>query len=415
MNNEDKDLKIAFVTGLTLGHKTDSSWRIADKYIIRALQKHCGEVYPVGPISLRGEVLVGKVLNKASQILLKRRFPYHDTSYISKRYARIAAQRLARLSVDVIIASSCATEIAFLETDIPIVLIEGATFAQLHNYYPQYSNLLNRSAHEGNMLHELALKKASLILVASGWAAQSVIEDYQIEQQKVYVLPYGANIDNPPPLGAIQKKKKSDRCRLLFVGTDWQRKGGNIAFEILVKLEEMGIQAELVVCGCVPPSSFAHERMTVIPFLDTSDARQYRELENLFMTADFFLLPTRQELFGFVFSEASAYGLPIITTNTGGVSGAVRDGENGFMLPLSAGGSEYAEVIAKAYQDNQRYAEMVRACRVAFDERLNWDSWVITANKLITEMLEGKKVSQEGDAIIRMPKITARNDYPGSF
>jgi len=40
---------------------------------------------------------------------------------------------------------------------------------------------------------------------------------------------------------------------------------------------------------------------------------------------------------------------------------------------------------------------------------------VITTNKLITEMLEGKKDSQEGDAIIRMPKITARNGYPGPF
>src|SRR6266849_702207 len=412
MNNEDKDLKIACMAGFKTWH---DSWRIANKYITQALQERCGEVYQVGPISLRGEVLAGKILNKASQALLKKHFLYYESSYISKRYARIAAQRLAKLSVDVIIASSCATEIAFLETDIPIVLIEGATFALLHNYYPQYSNLLNRSAHEGNMLYELALKKASLILHATEWSARSVIEDYHIDQQKVHVLPYGANIDNPPPLGFIQGKKKSGRCRLLFVGTDWQRKGGDIAFETLVKLQEMGIQAELIVCGCVPPRSFSHERLTVIPNLNKNKKRQYKDLENLFMTADFFLLPTRQELFGFVFSEASAFGLPVITTNTGGVSGAVKDGESGFVLPLSAGGSEYAEVIAKAYQDEQRYAEMVRSSRAVFDQRLNWDVWAITVKEFITEMLEGKKDSQEGDAIIRRPKITARNGYPGPF
>src|ERR1700730_5392803 len=132
-----KPLKIAFLTPLALVDKRNS-WRIANQHIIQALQKQCGEVFQVGPILLRKEVLAGKILNKASQILLKKRFLYYDSSYISKRYARKVAQILSKLSVDVIIASSCATEIAFLETNIPIVLLEGATFAQLQNYYPQY-------------------------------------------------------------------------------------------------------------------------------------------------------------------------------------------------------------------------------------------------------------------------------------
>jgi len=394
MNSEDKGLKVAFVTGLNSDDKRNS-WRTANNYIIQALQKHRGTVYDVGPISLKREVLAGKILNKASQTFLKKRYLYYDSTYIAKRYANIITQRLVGFSADVLIASSCAKEIAFLETDIPIVLIEGATFALLQNYYPQYSNLLKRSAREGNMLHKLALERASLILSPSEWAARSPIEDYHTDQRKVCVLPYGANIENPPPLEAILAKKRSNQCRLLFVGVDWQRKGGAIAFETLVKLEEIGIQAELIVCGCVPPASFSHERMKVIPFLDKSDKRQYQELQKLFMTADFFLLPTRQELFGFVFSEASAFGLPAITTNTGGVPGAIKDGENGFMLPLSAGGAEYAEVIARIYQDEQRYAELVQSSRAAFDERLNWDAWAAAVNKLIIELLERKKEYKE--------------------
>src|SRR5260370_37309453 len=157
---------------------------------------------------------------------------------------------------------------------------------------------------------DLAIKKASLLVYPSAWAAQSAIEDYHADKQKVHFMPFGANFEAIPPREIAEKRKKSDRCKLLFVGTDWQRKGGDIAFETLLKLEEMGIQAVLIVCGCTPPHTSSHERMTVIPFLDKNDEKQRQELEQLYVTSDFLLLPTRQECFGMVFCEASSFGLP---------------------------------------------------------------------------------------------------------
>src|SRR5205085_12222674 len=141
-------------------------------------------------------------------------------------------------------------------------------------------------------------------------------------------------------------RKKSEQCRLLFLAVGWARKGGDIAFETLLKLEELGIQAELIVCGCTPPKGTAHKRMRVIPFLDKNDERQRKELEQLLMAADFLLVPTRSDAYGLAYCEASAFGLPVITTRTGGVPEVVRDGENGFLLPYEARGAAYAEVIA---------------------------------------------------------------------
>src|SRR5207245_1514583 len=131
---------------------------------------------------------------------------------------------------------------------------------------------------------------------------------------------------------------------------------------------------ELIVCGCTPPEGVAHERLKVIPFLDKNDDKQRKELEQLLMSADFLLLPTRAEAYGLVFCEASAFGLPVIATNTGGVPEIVREGENGFLLPYEARGDAYAEVIARVYHNDERYAELVRASRAAFEERLNWDT-----------------------------------------
>ena len=202
-------------------------------------------------------------------------------------------------------------------------------------------------------------------------------------------VPFGANLEHPPSRETVLARKRSGRCRLLFLGVDWQRKGGEIAFETLMKLEERGVQAELIVVGCTPPQGFSHERLKVIPYLNKRDEKQRQELEDLFQTSDFLFLPTRSECYGMVFCEASAYGLPVISTDTGGVSGAVRDGENGFLLPPSAGGAEYAELIARVYGDEAGYAELVGSSRAAFEASLNWDSWGRTVKKLMDEMLEG--------------------------
>jgi glycosyltransferase involved in cell wall biosynthesis len=88
-----------------------------------------------------------------------------------------------------------------------------------------------------------------------------------------------------------------------------------------------------------------------------------------------------------VLAEANAFGLPVITTQTGGIPSIVREGENGFMLPLEARGADYAKVIAEVYQDDQRYAELVKSSRAAFDERLNWDAWGSAIRKIIKDLL----------------------------
>ena len=390
MNEENKRIKIALLTAHTLQNRKQSSWGGTVDYMTHALQKHCGEVYHIGAVPSKKKVL-GKVIHKTSRFLLRKNYAYNHSFPVATEYAKVVARRLAGQSFDVIVAPSCGTEIALLETSTPIVLIEDATFALLHNYYPQYSNLLKRSVYETNALEGLAIKKADVLLYTSTWAARSAIEDYDADEQKVHVVTFGANFEKPPPKEIVQARKKSERCKLLFIGVDWQRKGGEIAFETLLKLEEMGVQAELIVLGCTPPKTFSHEHMTIIPFLNKKDEKQQRELDRLFEASSFLILPTRSDCVPMVLAEAGVFGLPVVTTQTGGIPGIIREGENGFMLPLNARGADYAKIIAEVYRDDQRYAELVQSSRAAFDERLNWDAWGVAVTKIIKEMLGQEK------------------------
>jgi len=388
MNDRNRRIKIAILHAFDA--RDIKTWSGTNYHIAQTLQKYCGEISYISPLPHRKAEVIGRIIHKCTRVFLKKNFMYFCSFLFAKRCAKVAMQLLTKQSFDVIVAPAASTEVALLETGIPIVLVEDSTYALLLNYLPQFSNLLKRSRYEVNTIQELAIKKASLLIYSTAWAAQSAIEDYHADKRKVQVVPFGANFPHIPPKEIILNRKKSDRCRLLFVGNNWPGKGGDIAFETLLKLEEMGIQAELTICGCTPPNTVSHEKMIIIPFLDKDDERQRKRLQQLYISSDFLLLPTRYDCFGIVFCEAGAYGLPSITTNTGGVPEVVRDGENGFVLPYNARGNAYAEVIAKVYQDDQLYGKLVRSSRAAYDERLNWDAWGVNASRLITEMLDHK-------------------------
>ena len=363
------------------------SWSGTTYYMAQALQQHCGDVHYFGPIISFEKQFIGRLMHECSHRLLKQNIAYDRTLFVAKKQSRIAELELREQNYDVIFSPIGPPEVAFLHTSIPIVLALDATFALQRDYYPHYSRLLQRSVREGEMVEKLAYDNASMLLFSSAWAANSALTDYDIDEQKIQVVPFGANLDSIPSRDEAIAHSSSADCHLLFIGTNWQRKGGPLAFETLLELEAMGIQATLTICGCTPPASYAHDRMKVIPFLNKHDEWQRKELESLYHWAHFLLVPTRADCTPIAFSEANAWGLPIITTNTGGIADIIHDGENGYALPHKARGKAYAQLIAQLYRDEQRYCELILSSRAAFEQRLNWDVWGRTMQRLLATIL----------------------------
>ena len=175
-----------------------------------------------------------------------------------------------------------------------------------------------------------------------------------------------------------------------MIGVGWERKGGPIAFECLTSLLANGIDASLTLCGCVPPPGFEHPRFRVIPFLSKHDPQQWMEFEQLYFDADFMLFPTRAEALGVVLCEASAYGLPILATDTGGVRGALNDGVNGFAMPYEARGDAYAAKIMEIVAEPARYRDLVVSSRDEYERSLNWDAWGISMREVMERVLSRK-------------------------
>lgn len=364
------------------------SWSGLTYYMMKALEKHCGEVIPLGPLSNK-YIIPGKIINKLTRIFLNKRFDYQHSILVSKEFAKQLKKRLSTQQFDILFFCGCSEVLAYLDTDIPIVYFSDTTFKLIANYYQLYSKLLRISQKGGNQIEARAIDKANIIIYSSQWPKDSAIKDYQCNENKISVVTCGANLDSTPSHEEIiiQRRKTNNKLKLLFTGVDWERKGGEIAFQTMVELNNRGIDAELTICGCKPPMHVKHEKLKIIGFLDKNDPLQAQKYQELFMNASIFFLPTRAECFALVFCEASAHGLPIVSTDTGGVSSYVNNGTNGYLLPLKADFTDYADSIQKLWSDKDKYLTFCKNSREKFENELNWDNWGGKINQIINKTL----------------------------
>jgi glycosyltransferase involved in cell wall biosynthesis len=364
-------MKIAFLTSEDA--RRPIAWSGTPYYMARALARELGEVAYLGPVFSFVD-FAGRVRGRISQALLGRRRPHDHGMALAREYGTIFRRRIPA-GTDLIVAPATSTQTAFLETDVPILYTSDATFDLMRDYYPVYSHLAPGYARGADEIERRALARAALAVYPSEWAARSAREHYGVPAGRIRVIPYGANLSKAPTREEALLAPKDDELRLLLVGMNWERKGGPIVFRTASLLRDAGLPVRLTVCGCVPPPSCRAEWMEVIPRLDKRIPAEEETLSRLLLAASFLFVPSRSECYGIVFCEASAHGTPSIATDTGGIAGAVRHGENGFLLPPDASPDDFARTIAEAFADRDGYRRLVAASRGAYEARLNWDAW----------------------------------------
>lgn len=361
------------------------SWSGATYYLGQSLAKNIGDVHFLGPVKVPW--LLDKTLRaiqKLTRILSKTQW-IPKYSLLKNIYAvKQLKKKMKGHHYDFLIAPAAASELAYLKTTIPVIYYGDATYKIYSEaYLKEFKSLNSFSRWEGEHMEKLALKKSDLIIFSSQWAARSAIADYRISPEKIEVLQMGANIDSTPDAALIFEKEKNNILTLLFLSVDWDRKGGVIAFDTLVQLYTTGIDVKLVVCGCIPPPEFMHPCMEVVPFLNKNEAADFNRFVAILSTAHFLLLPTRADCTPVVNCESNAYGMPVITTDVGGISDAVKDGINGYCLSLDADGAAYAALITTIFADKKKYHTLIKTSRARFDEELNWDSFAAKFKKVL--------------------------------
>ncbi len=196
---------------------------------------------------------------------------------------------------------------------------------------------------------------ATVNFVSSGFAARSVVEDYGVPEARVECVFSGCNVAASGEPAAVRAGRV-----ILFVGVDWERKGGPELVAAFRQLRAKVPDAQLWIVGCTP--ALNEPGVQIFGRLDPAGvARCYRE-------ADVFCLPSRMDPAASVLAEAAAYGLPVVATRVGGNGERVVDGVTGFLGQAA----ELAPLLERLLLDRQLRERFGEAGREMASERFTW-------------------------------------------
>lgn len=164
---------------------------------------------------------------------------------------------------------------------------------------------------------------AARVFTRSSDISADVVKHYGAPPEKVVCVRAGSNVTVPESF-CPDNAGYSNR-HVLFVGHDWERKGGPELLEAFQAVQQVYPDAHLTVAGCRPRIELPN--CTVLGRVSLNDLLQH------YARASLFCLPTKLEPFGIAFLEAMMCHLPIVATAIAAVPDMVVEGENGMLVP----------------------------------------------------------------------------------
>jgi glycosyltransferase involved in cell wall biosynthesis len=173
-----------------------------------------------------------------------------------------------------------------------------------------------------------ALRKAAALVAFSRYAASSMIDDYGVDPRKVFVIPPGVDLESFGDPGAGRAARDEGVRRILFVGGEFERKGGPELITAFLRAfgDRTDVELHLVTDASAPVPR--HPRIVVHAGIGAYTP----EWRALYEQAMLVALPSRREAYGLVYLEAGAARLPVIGSSVGAGPELVIDGETGFLV-----------------------------------------------------------------------------------
>jgi glycosyltransferase involved in cell wall biosynthesis len=319
-------------------------------------------------------------INAALRVLLggrPPRYPLYLTGAAQRQFARETLAAIDSLKPDALLAISSHVLIEMGVPPIPTFMVTDAPWLAWKETYQEYEKmpLLGRRFAR---LEAQAANRCTGLIFSSDWACDEAARLYGTPANKLHSIPLGASWTpdlEATELAAVIDARPDDRLDLLFVGKDWERKGGPLALEIARELHQRGsANVKLHIVGCTPPIPPELRELTqCYGFLNAKIAAESALLKRLFLRSHFLLVPTRAECFGVVFAEAQAFGLPPISRAVQALPSIIVDGVTGILEPTHEGASAYVNRILMLVALRDRYRDMARAARARFEARLTWE------------------------------------------
>ena len=159
------------------------------------------------------------------------------------------------------------------------------------------------------------LEMADWILVPSKFVLNS-LKEKELDK-KAILMPFGVDLEK-----FIPGEKKDDVFRVIFVGSNWERKGGPLLLDAWEKLNLKN--AELIICGVSEEMVGDVEENVKIGWVP--------DLVMALQNSSIFCLPALEDGCPLATYEAMACGLPVIISENTGTKQHVTEGKDGFII-----------------------------------------------------------------------------------
>jgi glycosyltransferase involved in cell wall biosynthesis len=202
---------------------------------------------------------------------------------------------------------------------------------------------------------EDTLRHAALVFTMSDHVSRSLVEHYGLSPSRILRVNGGCNVPNiesPDP-------RRYERQNVLFIGVDWDRKGGPELLQAFEKVRDRYPRATLTIVGCSPHVS--------APGIEVVGKVPQDQIASFLARATLFCMPSKREPFGIAYLEAMRAGLPVIASDFGATPDFVHNGQNGYRVDpddIDALARRIEEIIAdpaKAQKMGQFGQELVLA------------------------------------------------------
>jgi glycosyltransferase involved in cell wall biosynthesis len=176
-----------------------------------------------------------------------------------------------------------------------------------------------------NALMRRAFRRARRLVVWHEWGKKSLVEDYGAPPDKVSVIAPGIDMErwNFPRLDV----DSDSPVRLLFVGGDFERKGGKTLLRAMHQSLSSHCELDIVTRDPVDTAGLPNVRV------HRGLGPNAPALMALYARADIFVFPTAADVLPLAIMEAMASGLPVVTTRVGAIGEQITDGVTGFQIP----------------------------------------------------------------------------------
>ncbi|RLJ03745.1 MAG: hypothetical protein DRP08_03090 [Candidatus Aenigmatarchaeota archaeon] len=160
-----------------------------------------------------------------------------------------------------------------------------------------------------------------------------------------YIYPYFTSLISDEDI--IYRKPRdisSNSTNILYAGFLTENKGVHILLEAFARFREKyhtpDIKLHLAGDGYFRPKleEICQQLKITENVIFYGFIGDKEKLKQLFREADMFVLPSKSEGIPKVLLEAMAYGVPILTTNVGGIPDIIEDGVNGLLIPPGSPG-----------------------------------------------------------------------------